>query len=1499
MMASTRQKIQRRSVDDLQREYKEAGAETFLGAEFNEQTYKNELSELQNFINKNSDKRLKKDFIQVGEYHFDGAHNKQVVGEKLEFFKGLSLDLSTSRLVGKKPFFKVPYAEGEGGMITFAPSGFYTSMSFPLRKLYMHDGDIIKGEAMIGSSIGLGNYHKLYAADFSFVVHHNSEQNEFKFENLALELKDVKGSHLPEEQREKSEIEFYKEVKVDETGFQNSAQERGESRIFENEGFSNERMRDLLNFYPVASQNNTGNREGNSAKTVTPQPANTPAETVTPQPANTPAVNSLEKQEKVASFSNGSMKKKGGNVTKYYDTLIIYRTGSTYNGKITHNNHTHTLENITLESNGEFSSESVQWDGEESKSQKLFKYIMSKIADGAGETSAHFVYKELHISKDGTIEYGKRIVTFEHEKDLTSSENEDDSSNVEKTDMGAIFDLITKELVEYGKDESGESSNEVAVPLFVVPIIPAVTFDVSAYANYETGYKLATALSGLNFDTDEKAFNIEDGVGLKLAASVTGKAAAGLKASLTAGQKGIASIVASLAAELSLSGKGEGNELLTGEAEATLGSSNEGKLFIESLNLKAEAYIELKAAIKAAIEGNFLIWSKTLYSVTFAEWNLGSISAEIEASKNVREKGKWVTSAQASYKNISGDVKTKMDDKKAFEGLMVKNDEKMIKVRDNLSDFNELKRTFSEASEFYKKMYESNKIVLVDNSPDSNFYKMNQLVVSVENKFYEAAEKKKALLEEQFKMIHSLSSDKLHLDTISGSALHENALKETSDLLVDIQKHSKDASLLNQLKKLKERSNSSSSRPFEKKKFDEYLEEKKQTQYRSVKRLLDHENARLEEKKKGTEKRQSDSINYAKEKKIPSEKFSVGLRDYYKGMKGNWYASNKVRFADIHRLLEAEVKASQKTQNSKEYRNVSRQIELIQKKYMDITAMGKEDKINPEFLELFQTGPRKLDYQKDMANYGSIKWVIKYLKGIVPEKSSEQIAKRNAVKSATDITSLPFYSKISDPKGELYKTATRKDVIELYRQQRQRAFIEEKLKGEKKRNEALYNMILDRVDIDVLIAFEEGRVDRNNTDDLLLENLKSAKNVYEDRAVDVALRCDTVAKAMKAYFYESSIDFGTGKEIWKMRKKNALLSSVEKGRNSHLLSSSDILEDGGTSLEDNDAGAYALMHQYSLTLDGKINAHANHEAMNKFLEEKGRHNSLDPSMAKQYYDYDARSESNLVDNVDHLSLLNHFTKAQKKKEDYATTLLYLKSKPEFFKSYTKFLIKNEKDIMTPKDLYEYEKRAHQELQSGNQSSMLTKAITSKEDHHIVREKYQGTEGGKLYDNEEGICLQDILFIESTITTKEVKKHQNRIAILTDSTLTDEEKVSRSADITLQGEKDAVKEMIEAITSNPIELAKELNLYEQLQVEQYREVIEAREATISEIKTTIQLLSAQTLQCESITTKCEESLRNPEKIFGQDSEIQNYINNVLGAGQEHISTLETLSKDGGA
>ncbi len=1464
--------------------------------EINQQVFDNELIELQEFLSKTKGDELKKNFIQVADYHLDGADNKQVVGGKLEIFQGLSLDLSTARLVGRKSFFRSASAEGTGGMIRFSPPGVYSSMVFPLYKLYMQDGNIISGEAAIGDSIGLGkkNNNRLYAAYFSFKIHNNGKKNEFKFENLIFDIQNSKAKQLFGYESGEPKVEFYPEIHIDESGLINPRVESQDPAIFENHQFSQKRMQNLLNF---ESQNAIGKTDKEMNQYVAQAVnANTSAGKGE-KTGNKSDENSGKKTNSQMSISNGQMRKKGqtGKV-KTYTTLEIIQKDGKLEGTITSDGVVHLLEGIEIDEKGGFTCESVEWEENESFFQKFIKHIVEKISTKAGNVSANFVYKGLQISADGTVEYEKKLLGFSYTDDIISSENDSSASgekgeSTQKSTLSEeILAGIKEELSAY--ETEGESSNEANLPLFVLPFAPGISFGVYAYANYETGYNLGASLSGLNIDMNSKTIDI-DGIGLGLEGSVTGSAAAGIKASLKAGQEGLATIGASLAGEISMSGTGENNELLKGTAEAELGYKD-NKVSVESITLKAQAGIQLEAAIKAAVEGSFLIWKKELCSVTFDKWNLGTIKAEVEATMDVG-KGKWETKAQASYKNFMGKITKKLSAKEEFEGLIQEEKKETFKVTKNLSEFKELRETLQEASVFYNNLINTKDTLIVTNDEESSYYELNQLIVKIENKFYEAGKKKGELLEKQFKLMHNISTHKVYTDTIENKKFHEQKLDHSAKLLDSIQRDPKNKLIRGEVEASREQGNSSKSKPFESKGFDKYLKEKKHAEYRSVTRLLEHEKARLKVMEEGSTSRIKTVKKFAKSNKLAKETFSVPLRDLYESLSGNWYKKNKVRFADLKKLLETEQEASKRIYTSSKYKEVSGQIQRLRDKYIKIENEGLHKAPNPEFFKEFRQGARKTAYQDGIEKFGNMDLIIGFLQGKIPESALKIEKKRDNVTASTNITKLSFYKNISKSSGsniELYKTATRGDVIELYKEQRRKSFIKKKLADAENKQEALLELVLDRINLDVLINFEESRTTQTKESKEKLEELKIAKAHYEDRKIAVEKRCEEAIKAVKLYFYDKKIEGSTTK--WTIRKDNALLKGIEEGQNAELLPDELLPEDGGQKLMENDAAAYSLMHQYSLTGDGQLNVHKNHQAMNEFLIRKKRHDNIDSEMAKRYYDYDARSESKLVNGIDYLSLLEHFKNVRRGKKTYKNEIAYLAKYPDALKGYKEYLIKNEEHFMTPEMLFSNEKTALKEVVGVNQSGMLTRAISSGEDIHEARSKYQQTAGNKLYENTEGICLRDILFVESTLSTKEMQKHRNRLEILQNSEYSDEEKIEKSQSITLQKEKEDVKKAIDAINNDPVELARELHLYEQMQVEQYKAVQEARDAEMKKMNEHINLLAAQMQQCREVSSHSEKALEDPASIFGQKAETQKYIDHVLLKSQEHLETFEEIS-----
>ena len=108
-----------------------------------------------------------------------------------------------------------------------------------------------------------------------------------------------------------------------------------------------------------------------------------------------------------------------------------------------------------------------------------------------------------------------------------------------------------------------------------------------------------------------------------------------------------------IGAKIALTGSEEGNNVLSTKLHTEFKNNRYGRPTFQKAVIDANGELRLRAIIDASLNTQILGWEKTLYSYTFADWELAAIQAAILAT---RENGKWTADDSFNFRMLGGRV---------------------------------------------------------------------------------------------------------------------------------------------------------------------------------------------------------------------------------------------------------------------------------------------------------------------------------------------------------------------------------------------------------------------------------------------------------------------------------------------------------------------------------------------------------------------------------------------------------------------------------------------------------------------------------------------------------------------------------------------------------------------------------------------------------------------------------------------------------------------------
>ena len=235
-----------------------------------------------------------------------------------------------------------------------------------------------------------------------------------------------------------------------------------------------------------------------------------------------------------------------------------------------------------------------------------------------------------------------------------------------------------------------------------------------------------------------------------------------------------------IGAKIALTGSEEGNNVLSTKLHTEFKNNRYGRPTFQKAVIDANGELRLRAIIDASLNTQILGWEKTLYSYTFADWELAAIQAAILAT---RENGKWTADDSFNFRMLGGRVNKMLDNKDELEKMISKKEESYGKAAFDASQssFEDAKRMLYQYQNKDTPMF-----VSMDES-NSGFLDMNKVIQKIQHRFYVQLRSTQETIAAERQEIEDLKNDKDYQKL--GMKIQAN-LKKHSDNLQNIAKAS-------------------------------------------------------------------------------------------------------------------------------------------------------------------------------------------------------------------------------------------------------------------------------------------------------------------------------------------------------------------------------------------------------------------------------------------------------------------------------------------------------------------------------------------------------------------------------------------------------------------------------------------------------------------------------------------------------------------------------------
>lgn len=1502
-------------------------------------------------------KRSNSVFFRVNNQPVLGAKGQLLQAGAIPLFDGAALDLTSAELKGEKKFMKPPEAQGTGGILVLAPQKFNQGLTLPISSLKLKE-NFVEGEVSLNNRSGFhGNHVRLTAEK----IHITNEKAEFVNPQMIYKTEEAESAvPVPEKvtvTKEGLAPAFLTKnlrinVPVASTTAANNTTEVAETT-------------DVTDTTDVSSVTDTANV---TDVTNVTEVTNTPAEETT-EP--TEEVAQMEPDRIVFQGGPGKFSTKKGirprmRMTSYDGYVVQWKDGNLIASVYVGSNE-YELKLQAGEAYHTFYSDSITVEAQDSLG--LINGILSDLGvsdvemddstlcyHGLEITEKGIFYSSMknstlttNIGDDWDVKLGNST-SFALSGDLLGSDDDDDD--------GSYYDLAKKILgflgIVKGDEDEGESEEEAeddgnkfqtSIPFITFPLIPGLaSIDAKFHAGAAIGYKVggsANNIVGMLKKQQDETF------GFDLSAALKGNAYAGFQVGVTVGPSFLMNISGNIGAKIALTGSEEGNNVLSTKLHTEFKNNRYGRPTFQKAVIDANGELRLRAIIDASLNTQILGWEKTLYSYTFADWELAAIQAAILAT---RENGKWTADASFNFRMLGGRVNKMLDNKDELEKMITKKEESYGKAAFDASQssFEDAKRMLYQYQNKDTPMF-----VSMDES-NSGFLDMNKVIQEIQHRFYVQLRSTQETIAAERQEIEDLKNDKDYQKL--GRKIQAN-LKKHSDNLQNIAKasagnsgtsastkRSRTATALTPSEKIM---NAYTTGGGNQKDFYSYLRNKSKQEAVTVDSLIAYEENRRKELTQKSENRIQQMKEFAAAQSIAETDKTKGsvLLKKYRELGGK--AVNKALFTDISSLLRYEQSRLLEGRSqwfsgaAARYHEHKERIDELAKKFPDIVQNGS-DTPNTSFFDYYTKtlGARGLLNRLDI--YSNRERLLAYERSTARKKLSGKVDGRTAMQNREELRKLlsmesrdaneeQKWQKIIQEtlKGQeaTYMTATKEDFVQaLLKKQKAMTLKQSVMQAQKDRNSKSGNWFYEAIKIDItiddLIAYEnkclsmiadankrQPHIDRKN----FLTGEKSKIEAEQKKNPQNAekLLYDTIqAYFGKAHKTENNVvipfDKGIGFQkdvLQRVNKEDASVQKLFKSKNWTSEETEDMQK-----LKEDPSSIYALVRRYGLRKGTAIDRKANKEILSAYVREKGpKEYTLED--LDRFYTYQ----------------IHEATKAKlrsSEKADHTTILETLESMtdyPAMLKKYKEmgrganFLSHEQDDApnwVTPNMILEYERSRMRSLEQKHldriENLRNAESGTAEEQKQAIKEYAENSKrfNAKGSDESVKISLQDIINSEIARQAMKMSVHDQRIAQLrsTDPEMTDEMKISAYDGNRYEPAKEDVDRIYsqyeQKIASNPASMAEELTAFETQEKEKQEERQKQWKKLETDISDRIIILVEQAEQCMKVVQDTESAIKNPDAIFASEANTNAYVTNVLDKTKTDIQQVPEILKNNG-
>lgn len=1005
-----------------------------------------------------------------------------------------------------------------------------------------------------------------------------------------------------------------------------------------------------------------------------------------------------------------------------------------------------------------------------------------------------------------------------------------------------------------------------------------------------------------------------------------------------------------IGAKIALTGSEEGNNVLSTKLHTEFKNNRYGRPTFQKAVIDANGELRLRAIIDASLNTQILGWEKTLYSYTFADWELAAIQAAILAT---RENGKWTADDSFNFRMLGGRVNKMLDNKDELEKMISKKEESYGKAAFDASQssFEDAKRMLYQYQNKDTPMF-----VSMDES-NSGFLDMNKVIQEIQHRFYVQLRSTQETIAAERQEIEDLKNDKDYQKL--GMKIQAN-LKKHSDNLQNIAKasagnsgtsastkRSRTAAALTPSEKIM---NAYTTGGKNETGFRSYLRNKSKQEAVTVDSLIAYEENRRKELTQKSENRIQQMKEFAAAQNIAETDKTKGsiLLKKYRELGGK--AVNKALFTDISSLLRYEQSRLLESRSQwfsgaaaryHERKERKERIDELAKKFPDIVQNGS-DAPNTSFFDYYTKtiGARGLFNRLDI--YSNRERLLAYERSTAQKKLSGNEDGRAAMQNREELRKLlsmeskdanevqkwqvPMQKMLEDERVT-YMTATKEDFVQaLLKKQRDMTLKQSVMQAQKDRNSKIGNWFYEAIKIDItiddLIAYEnkclsmianadrrQPHIDRKN----FLADQKTKIEAEQKKNPQSAEKMlyDTIQAYLgKARKTQNNVvipfDKGTGfqKDVQqRVNKEDASVQKLFKSKNWTSEETEDMQK-----LKEDPSSIYTLVRRYGLRKGTAIDRKANKEILSAYVREKGpKEYTLED--LDRFYTYQIHEATKATlhssEKADHITILE----ALESMTDYPAMLRKYKEMGRG----KNFLSHEQNDApnwVTPNMILEYERSRMRSLEQKHldriEALRTAESGTAEEQEQAIKEYAENSKRFNVKGSDESvkISLQDIINSEIARQAMKMSVHDQRIAQLrsTDPKMTDEMKISAYDGNRFEPAKEDVDRIYsqyeQKIASHPASMAEELTAFETQEKEKQEERQKQWKKLETDISDRIIILVEQAEQCMKVVQDTESAIKNPDAIFASEANTNNYVANVLDKTKTDMQQVPEILKNNG-